>query len=98
MGVLQFYLSEKDHMALVKWIKNCREDKRYFFYGLNRALDIGPQIGADQINRIYRSIARNAGLNKSEIGAISVHSTRVGSTQDLMNLGASMSANMQRGR
>jgi integrase len=66
--------------------------------GLNRALDLSRQIRADQINRIYKQIARKAGLNESEIKGISGHSMRVGAAQDLLNSGASMPIIMQRGR
>jgi hypothetical protein len=62
------------------------------------ALDISLQIGAGQINRIYKKIARKAGLDESEIEGISGHSMRVGAAQDLLNSGASMPIIMQRGR
>ncbi len=68
------------------------------YCGLNRALDISPQIGAGQINRIYKKIARKAGLDEMVIEAISGHSIRVGAAQDLLNSGASMPIIMQRGR
>ena len=59
---------------------------------------ISTEIGAGQINRIYKKIARKAGLNESEIQGISGHSMRVGAAQDLLNSGASMPIIMQRGR
>jgi hypothetical protein len=68
------------------------------FCGLNRVLDISPQIGAGQINRIYKKIAKKAGLDESEIKGISGHSMRVGAAQDLLNSGASMPIIMQRER
>ena len=51
------------------------------YCGLNRALDLSPQIGAGQINRIYKKIAREAGLDESAIEGISGHSMRVGAAQ-----------------
>ena len=68
------------------------------FCGLNRALDFNTNIGAGQINRIYKRIARKAGLDESAIESISGHSMRVGAAQDLLNSGASMPVIMQRGR
>lgn len=65
---------------------------------INRALDIIPQIGAGYINRIYKKIARKAGLNESTIERISGHSMRVGDAQDLLNSGASMPITIQRER
>jgi len=92
------HLSERTHIALAEWIKKLPEGQEMLFCGLNRALDTSSQIGVGQINRIYKKIARKAGLNESEIKSISGHSMRVGAAQDLLNSGASMPIIMQRGR
>lgn len=91
-------LSQRARLALVEWMKELPEGQEILFCGLNRSLDISPQIGAGQINRIYKKIARKAGLNESVIEGISGHSMRVGAAQDLLNSGASMPIIMQRGR
>ena len=92
------HLSPRAHLALTEWVKKLPEGQEMLYCGLNRALDISPQIGAGQINRIYKKIARKAGLNESVIEGISGHSMRVGAAQDLLNSGASMPIIMQRGR
>ena len=92
------HLSQRAHQALMEWMKKIPEGQEMLFCGLNRALDFSGTIGADQINRIYKRIARKAGLNESEIEGISGHSMRVGAAQDLLNSGASMPIIMQRGR
>lgn len=92
------HLSERAHMALAKWISTLPKGQEMLFCGLNRALDTSPKIGAGQINRIYKKIARKAGLDESKIKNISGHSMRVGAAQDLLNSGASMPIIMQRGR
>ena len=92
------HLSQRAHLALVEWIKKLPAGQEMLYCGLNRALDISPQIGAGQINRIYKKIARKAGLDESAIEGISGHSMRVGAAQDLLNSGASMPIIMQRGR
>jgi site-specific recombinase XerD len=92
------HLSQRAHLALVKWMKELPEGQEILFCGLNRSLDISPRIGAGQINRIYKKIARKAGLDESAIEGISGHSMRVGAAQDLLNSGASMPVIMQRGR
>ena len=81
-----------------EWIQKLPVGQEMLYCGLNRALDISPQIGAGQINRIYKKIARKAGLDESAIEGISGHSMRVGAAQDLLNSGASMPIIMQRGR
>ena len=92
------YLSQRAHLALMEWMKELPKEQEIIFCGLNRSLDISHQIGAGQINRIYKKIARNAGLSELEIEGISGHSMRVGAAQDLLNSGASMPIIMQRGR
>ena len=92
------HLSERTHIALANWMQKIPERQEMLFCGLNRALDTSPKIGVGQINRIYKKIARKAGLNESEVKSISGHSMRVGAAQDLLNSGASMPIIMQRGR
>ena len=92
------HLNPRAHLALVEWMKELAEGREMLFCGLNRALDFSANIGAGQINRIYKRIARKAGLHESEIEGISGHSMRVGAAQDLLNSGASMPIIMQRGR
>jgi integrase len=92
------HLSERTQIALAHWMQKIPEGQEMIFCGLNRALDTSPKIGVGQINRIYKKIARKAGLNESEVKSISGHSMRVGAAQDLLNSGASMPIIMQRGR
>ena len=92
------HLSQRAHNALVEWIKKIPQEQKMLFCGLNRSLDLSSQIGAGQINRIYKNIARKAGLDELTIKGISGHSMRVGAAQDLLNSGASMPIIMQRGR
>lgn len=79
-------------------MKKLPKGQEILFCGLNRALDTSPQISVGQINRIYKKIARKAGLDESEVESISGHSMRVGAAQDLLNSGASIPIIMQRGR
>jgi integrase len=55
-------------------------------------------LNSGQVNRIYKRIARDAGLDELVVEGISGHSMRVGAAQDLLNSGASMPIIMQRGR
>ena len=92
------HITQKAHLALMEWMKELPSGQELLFCGLNRSLDISPQIGAGQINRIYKKLARKAGLDEMVIEGISGHSMRVGAAQDLLNSGASMPIIMQRGR
>jgi site-specific recombinase XerD len=92
------HLSQRAHQALMEWMKEIPKGQEVLFCGLNRALELSLKIGAGQINRIYKTIARNAGLDELVVKLISGHSMRVGAAQDLLNSGASMPIIMQCGR
>jgi integrase len=91
-------LSPRAGLALMEWIKQLPEGQEKIMASVNRAHSIGSAVGAGQINRIYKRIARAAGLDESVIKGISGHSMRVGAAQDLLSSGASMPIMMQRGR
>jgi len=91
-------LSQRAHLALIAWMKELPAGQEKLITGISRGNVIGLEIGAGQINRIYKRIARAAGLDESVIKGISGHSMRVGAAQDLLSSGASMPIMMQRGR
>jgi len=93
------HLSQRAHLALVEWVKELPEGQEYLMVGIDRGGRISRSIlGSGQVNRIYKRIARDAGLDELVIEGISGHSMRVGAAQDLLNSGASMPIIMQRGR
>ena len=93
------HLSQRAHLALAEWIKKLPEEQEYLMVGIGRGGRISrSSLGSGQINRIYKKIARKAGLDESAIEGISGHSMRVGAAQDLLNSGASMPFIMQKGR
>ena len=91
-------LSRRASLALMEWIRKLPEGQENIFCGLNRAGNISLNLGGGQVNRIYKRIAKKAGLDESIIKGISGHSMRVGAAQDLLSSGASMPIMMQRGR
>ncbi|MBT8556433.1 tyrosine-type recombinase/integrase [Polynucleobacter paneuropaeus] len=93
------HLSQRAHLALIEWMKRLTEGQKYLIVGIDRGGRIArSSLGSGQVNRIYKRIARNAGLDELIIEGISGHSMRVGAAQDLLNSGASMPIIMQRGR
>ena len=91
-------LSQRAGVALMEWIKQLPEGQENIYCGLNRAGNISLHLGGGQVNRIYKRIAKKAGLDESIIKGISGHSMRVGAAQDLLRSGASMPIMMQKGR
>ena len=58
--------------------------------GLKNKTVITDGLGAGQIGRVYKGIARKAKLSPQAIEEISGHSMRVGGTQDLLSQAASL--------
>jgi len=93
------HLSPRAHLALLEWMKELPEGQEYLMVGIDRGGRISrSSLNSGQVNRIYKRIARDAGLDELVIEGISGHSMRVGAAQDLLNSGASMPIIMQRGR
>lgn len=84
-------------LAIEQWIKAAKLSEGPILRGIDRSENIGDTLGSGQINRIYKRLARQAGLDSDLIARISGHSFRVGAAQDLLASGASMPAIMQRG-
>jgi integrase len=92
-------LSIKTTEALNLWLERMRNPKEgQLFKGINRVQKITGSLGSGQINRIYKRLAKRAGLDKELIEQISGHSLRVGHAQDLVNSGESMPMIMSKGR
>jgi len=91
-------LSERAHLALIAWMKELPKGQDMLITGISPSGDISPHLGGGQVNRIYKRIAKAAGIDESVIKGISGHSMRVGAAQDLLSSGASMPIMMQKGR
>ena len=55
------------------------------------------KLGQGHVSRIYKTLAKQAGLSKEAIDGISGHSMRVGGAQDLLIGGASLPQIMVKG-
>jgi site-specific recombinase XerD len=94
----RLHVSEKTKKALKEWIDKIENKHGKLFRGINKSQSITSSLGASQINRIYKRIAKNAGLDQNLTNGISGHSMRVGHAQDLVSSGASMPIIMSKGR
>jgi integrase len=59
---------------------------------------IGGALDAGEVGRLFKAMARAAGLPAGEISRISGHSTRVGAAQDMLRYGETLPAIMHAGR
>jgi hypothetical protein len=68
------HLSQRAHLALMEWIKELPEGQEKLIVGIDRGRRISrSSLGSGQVNRIYKRIARNAGLDELVIKRISGH-------------------------
>ncbi|OIN02474.1 hypothetical protein A9235_01955 [Polynucleobacter sp. MWH-Tro8-2-5-gr] len=91
-------ISNEAFIALANWLESARIKSGKIFRGISPSGEIRRSIQPAQINRIYKKIAKDAGISQSEFKNISGHSLRVGAAQDLMTSGASLPILMARGR
>ena len=92
------HLSKRTQLALNEWLKQLNAETGPLFRGINSGQHIMQTLGAGQINRIYKKIARVSEIDSDLAGKISGHSMRVGHAQDLVSSGASLPIIMSMGR
>jgi site-specific recombinase XerD len=92
------HLSMPATRAVEHWLEKSKIRSGPIFRGITRANQISENLGAGQIARIYKKLAKKANLDCATIKNISGHSMRVGAAQDLLKEGASMPVIMNRGR
>ena len=92
------HLSKRTQLALNEWLKQLNAEMGPVFRGISSSQHIMQTLGAGQINRIYKKIARVSEIDSVLAGKISGHSMRVGHAQDLVSSGASLPIIMSMGR
>ena len=74
----------RDSVALVRaWREQSGVHEGRLFRSLNRGV-LGDALDASQVPRIFKAMARRAGLPAEVVERVSGHSTRVGATQDMV--------------
>ena len=93
----QVYLA-RDSMALVhQWFERSGVGQGKVFRSLCRG-EVGEGLGAGEVSRIFKRMAREADLPGEVVERISGHSTRVGAAQDMVAEGIAMAAILHAGR
>ena len=91
------HLSAETTLVLRKWISESKIADGHLLRGIHPGGEITKSLCESRIPRIYKSLARRAGLTEEVISGISGHSMRVGAAQDLMVKGASLPQIMVKG-
>ena len=91
------HLSPKSSNELRKWLEVSKLKTGFILRGVNLKGEITSELGAGQVGRIYKLLAKKANFKENQIKRISGHSMRVGAAQDLLIKGASLAQIMVKG-
>jgi integrase len=91
------HLAEETTAAITSWLHSSEIKDGHLLRGINLGNNICPELGANQVSRIFKSLAQKAKLESDVVNAISGHSMRVGAAQDLLQQGASLPQIMVKG-
>jgi site-specific recombinase XerD len=84
-------------LALQRWLSATKINEGLIFRGVRSSGAITDGLCESRISRIYKALAKKAGLSETLVQNISGHSMRVGGAQDLLNVGASLPQIMVKG-
>ena len=89
----------RDTVQLVKsWLELGGVDGGRLFRSVRKDGTVGEKLDASQVPRIYKRMARRAGLPGDIADTLAGHSTRVGAVQDMIACGIELPAILQSGR
>ena len=89
----------RDTVQLVKtWLDVRRVGGGRLFRSVRKDAAVGERLDASQVPRIYKRMARRAGLPGDIVDTLAGHSTRVGPVQDMIACGIELPAILQSGR
>ena len=91
------HLTSESTQALHQWLSAAKISEGLIFRGVRSSGVITDGLCESRVSRIYKTLARKAGLDESIIQKISGHSMRIGGAHDLLNMGASLPQIMVKG-
>jgi site-specific recombinase XerD len=83
---------------LLAWTDAAGIEDGHLFRAVLKGGRIGGALDAGEVGRVFKAMARAAGLSAGDAARISGHSTRVGAAQDMLRYGETLPAIMQAGR
>ena len=88
-----------DSLALVRaWLERAGVADGPLFRSVAKSGKVGGPLPPGQVPRIFKAMARAAGLPSDAVGGLSGHSTRVGAAQDMIGAGIELPAILHAGR
>lgn len=92
------YLARETVALIKEWLGASGIDGGALFRSVGKAGRVGDRLRARDVNRIFKRMARAAGVASDLVKSISGHSTRVGACQDMSAAGLELGLIMQSGR
>ena len=92
------YLAPDTVSLVLAWLDGSGVGEGCLFRAVSRYGRTGRGLDPGQVPRIYKSMARRAGLGEEVVAGLSGHSPRVGAAQDMIALRVELPAIMQAGR
>ncbi len=91
----QWKVDTPDHLnntthALHQLLSAAKIYEGLIFIGVRSSGAITDSLRESRVTRIYKNLARKAGVDESVVQSISGHSMRVGGAQDLLSVGTSL--------
>lgn len=97
-GTGQWIHLGKEATGILKlWLKAGKIDDGFILRSIGPDGEVQTALSTGQVGRIFKSLAKKAGLAKETIRCVSGHSMRVGAAQDLLVKGASLPQIMVKG-
>jgi integrase len=91
------HLSDEAAAAIQDWLNAAAIADGFLLRGIDASGRVTKSLCDSRIGRIYKTLARLAGLDEGIVCSISGHSMRVGGAQDLLRVGASLPQIMVKG-
>ena len=88
-----------DSLKLVRiWCERGGVECGFLFRSVGKGGRVGGALPSGQVARIFKAMARQAGLPEAVVGGLSGHSTRIGAAQDMIAAGIELPAILHAGR
>ena len=92
------YIASDTASLLAEWMRRAAITEGRLFRSLRKDGVVGRRLHPSQVPRIFKAMARRAGLPEAEVDGLSGHSPRVGAAQDMVAAGIELPAILQAGR
>ncbi len=94
----RLYLARDTVRLVRKWLDRAGIVDGKLFRSVAKGGELGEGLDPSQVPRIFKAMAREAGLPDTVVGGLSGHSARVGAAQDMIAAGIELPAILQAGR